>query len=81
MIALAERGTMLDPGPCVYMEKMAGAEEIADLLDLDRPLPETLELIAQRKGASIGDVTVVMLDRPRHEAAMREVREAGGGFV
>ncbi len=78
VIALAERGTMFDPGPCVYMEKMAGAEEIADLLDLDRPLPETLELIAQRKGASIGDVTVVMLDRPRHEAAMREVREAGG---
>ncbi len=78
VIALAERGTMFDPGPCVYMEKMAGAEEIADLLDLDRPLPETLQLIAQRKGASIGDVTVVMLDRPRHENAMREVREAGG---
>jgi fructose-1,6-bisphosphatase II len=77
VIALAERGTMLDPGPCVYMEKMAGSEEIADLLDLDRPLPETLELIAERKGGTIGDVTVVMLDRPRHEEAMREVREAG----
>ena len=46
VIALAERGTMFDPGPCVYMEKMAGAPEIADLLDLDRPLPETLKLIA-----------------------------------
>ncbi len=78
VIALAERGTMFDPGPCVYMEKMAGAEEIADLLDLDRPLPETLKLIAERKGGSVGDVTVVMLDRPRHEEAMREVREAGG---
>ncbi len=77
VIALAERGTMFDPGPCVYMEKMAGAEEIADLLDLDRPLPETLKLIAQRKGGNIGDVTVVMLDRPRHEEAMREVRDAG----
>ena len=41
VIALAERGTMFDPGPCVYMEKMAGGEEIADLLDLDRPLGET----------------------------------------
>ena len=77
VIALAERGTMFDPGPCVYMEKMAGGEEIADLLDLDRPLPETLKLIAERKGGSVGDVTVVMLDRPRHEEAMREVREAG----
>jgi fructose-1,6-bisphosphatase II len=78
VIALAERGTMFDPGPCVYMEKTAGGEEIADLLDLDRPLPETLKLIAERKGGSVGDVTVVMLDRPRHEEAMREVREAGG---
>ena len=50
VIALAERGTMFDPGPCVYMEKMAGGEEIADLLDLDRPLPETLKLIAAAQG-------------------------------
>src|ERR1044072_7514120 len=77
VIALAERGTMFDPGPCVYMEKMAGGEEIADLLDLDRPLPETLKLIAERKGGSVGDVTVVMLDRDRHKDAMVEVREAG----
>jgi fructose-1,6-bisphosphatase II len=77
VIALAERGSMFDPGPCVYMEKIAGGEEIADLLSLDRPLPETLELIAKRKHMSIGDVTVVMLDRPRHEEAMRQVREAG----
>src|SRR6476469_273724 len=72
VIALAERGSMFDPGPCAYRE------EIADLLDLDRPLPEMLKLIAERKGGSVGDVTVVMLDRPRHEDAMREVREAGG---
>jgi fructose-1,6-bisphosphatase II len=77
VIALAERGSLFDPGPCVYMQKMAGGEEIADLLDLDRPLQETLKLIAARKHMSIGDVTVVMLDRPRHEQAMRQVREAG----
>src|ERR1041385_3404798 len=46
VIALSERGTMFDPGPCVYMEKMAGAEEIADLLDLDRPIGDTLKLVA-----------------------------------
>ena len=77
VIALSERGTMFDPGPCVYMEKIAGGAEIADLLDLDRPLPETLQLIAERKGTDIGDVMVVMLDRERHHDAMREVREAG----
>src|SRR5205085_432998 len=73
----AARGSMFDPGPCVYMEKIAGGEEIADLLSLDRPLPETQRLIAERKGMGIGDVTVVMLDRPRHEDAMKQVREAG----
>src|SRR5579862_2223133 len=49
VIALAERGTMFDPGPCVYMEKIAGGPEVADLLDLDRPLTETIALIAERK--------------------------------
>src|ERR1700683_2545955 len=60
VIALSPRGTMFDPGPCVYMEKIAGGAEIADLLDLDRPLGETLGLIAERKRTAIGDVTVVM---------------------
>jgi fructose-1,6-bisphosphatase II len=77
VIALSERGTMFDPGPCFYMEKIAGGPEIADLLDLDRPLPETLAAIAERKGRDIRDVMVVMLDRPRHHDAMRQVREAG----
>jgi fructose-1,6-bisphosphatase II len=77
VIALSERGAMFDPGPFVYMEKIAGGPEIADLLDLDRPLPETLALIAERKRIDIRDVMVVMLDRERHQDAMREVREAG----
>jgi fructose-1,6-bisphosphatase II len=77
VIALAERGAMFDPGPCVYMEKLAGGAEIADLLDLERPLPETLKLIAARKGVDIRDVVVVMLDRPRHHEQMAAVREAG----
>ncbi len=77
VIALAERGAMFDPGPCVYMEKIAGGPEIADLLDLDRPLPETLGLIAERKGIDIRDVMVVMLDRERHHEAMKQVRDAG----
>jgi len=77
VIALSERGTMFDPGPCVYMEKIAGGPEIADLLDLDRPLAGTLGLIAERKHRDIRDVMVVMLDRERHQEAMGEVRDAG----
>src|ERR687887_1348626 len=77
VIAMSERGTMFDPGPCVYMEKIAGSEEIADLLDLDRPLRETLELIAKRKDCDIRDVMVVMLDRERHQDAVKQIREAG----
>jgi fructose-1,6-bisphosphatase II len=78
VIALAERGTMFDPGPCVYMEKMAGGDDIADLLDLDRPLGRTIELIAERRGTDVRDVMVVTLDRPRHEAGIQAIREAGG---
>jgi fructose-1,6-bisphosphatase II len=77
VIALSARGTMFDPGPCVYMEKMAGSPEIADLLDLDRPLGQTVTLVAERKGCAIGDVMVVVLDRPRHEAGIKAIREAG----
>src|SRR5918911_3450428 len=77
VIALAERGSMFDPGPCVYMEKIAGADDIADLLDLDRPLKDTLAAVAKRRGVGIGDVMVVVLDRPRHEEAIAEIRAAG----
>src|ERR687896_131713 len=78
VIALSERGTMFDPGPCVYMEKMAGGEHIADLLDLDRPLGKTVELVAERKGTDVRDVMVVVLDRPRHEDGIEAIRAAGG---
>src|SRR5271168_4107621 len=77
VIALASRGSMFDPGPCVYMEKMAGAPEIADLLDLDRPLGETVQLVAARKGCPVRDVMVVVLDRPRHEEGVKAIRAAG----
>src|SRR5213595_1263922 len=77
VIALSERGTMFDPGPCVYMEKLAGGPRIADLLDLDRPLGTTVRLVAERKGTDVNDVMVVCLDRPRHEEGIRAIREAG----
>ena len=77
VIALSERGTMFDPGPCVYMEKIAAGPELADLLDLDRPMSETVKLAAERKGTDVRDVMVVVLDRPRHEDTIDEIREAG----
>ncbi len=77
VIALSPRGTMFDPGPCVYMEKLAGSREIADVLDLNVSLSETVRRAAERKGTDIRDVMVVTLDRPRHEAGIREMRQAG----
>jgi fructose-1,6-bisphosphatase II len=77
VIALSERGTMFDPGPCVYMEKIAGADEIAGCLSLDDPLPEVLRRVAERRGRDIGDIMVVMLDRERHQEAVGQIRAAG----
>jgi fructose-1,6-bisphosphatase II len=77
VIALSARGTMFDPGPCVYMEKLAGGADIADLLDLDRPMGETLRLIAERRTCDIRDIMVVTLDRPRHEEGIAAIRQAG----
>jgi len=77
VIALADRGAMFDPGPCVYMEKMAGGDEVADLLDLDRPLGRTVELIAERRGVDVNDVMAVVLDRERHQEGIQAIRDAG----
>jgi fructose-1,6-bisphosphatase II len=77
VIALSERGTMFDPGPVFYMEKMAGRDEFVDLLDLDRPLGRTVELVAERKGTDVRDVMVVVLDRPRHQEGIKAIRAAG----
>jgi fructose-1,6-bisphosphatase II len=77
VIALAERGTMFDPGPCVYMEKLAGGPEIADLLSLDDPLEEVVRHVAERRGVGPGDITLIMLDRPRHQEMVDRLREIG----
>jgi fructose-1,6-bisphosphatase II len=77
VMALSERGTMFDPGPCVYMMKVAAQQAFAHLLDLDRPLTETLALVAKEKGTDVRDVTVMMLKRDRHAQAVEEIRRAG----
>ncbi len=78
VIAIAPRGSMFDPGPCVYMEKLAGGRDIADLLDLDRPVVETLGLIAERRKKDVSEVLMITLDRPRHAEQIEAVRAAGG---
>ena len=77
VVALSERGTMFDPGPCVYMEKLAGGPRIADLLSLDEPLGDVVTKVAERKDADPSEVTVVMLDRERHADGIAELRKVG----
>lgn len=78
VIAVAERGTMFNPGPCVYMEKIAyGPECVGYGISLDNSPTRNLELVAEAKSESVGDVTAVILDRDRHTELIAEVREAG----
>ena len=67
VVALAERGTMFDPGPCVYMEKLAVGREFAAVVDFEAPIEDNLRRIAQAKGSDVTELTVCILDRPRHE--------------
>jgi fructose-1,6-bisphosphatase II len=67
VVALAERGTMFDPGPCVYMEKLAVGRDAADVVDFQAPVEDNLRRIAEAKGFDVEELTVCILDRPRHE--------------
>ena len=77
VVAVADRGTMFDPGPCVYMEKIAAGEEARDVIDIEAPISDNLAKVAKVKGGSVEDVTVTILERSRHEQIVKEVREAG----
>jgi fructose-1,6-bisphosphatase II len=77
VIALSERGTMFNPGPCVYMEKIAAGPAAADAIDLNAPIKANLHAVAKALGERVSDVTAVILDRERHEGIIRECREAG----
>src|SRR3982751_1663046 len=77
VIAVAERGTMFDPGPCVYMDKIAVGPQAADVVDIDAPVKANIEAVAKALGEDVDDITAVILDRPRHEEIIRQCREAG----
>ncbi len=77
VIAVSERGTMFDPGPCVYMEKLAVGPEAAGVIDLRATPTENLEAVARAKGTSVRDLTVEILERERHRDLIAEVRATG----
>ncbi len=77
VIAVSDKGTMFDPGPCVYMEKIAVGPGCADAIDLAKSPTENLQQIAEAKNKTVRDLTAVILDRDRHSDLISEVREAG----
>ncbi|MBR7830216.1 class II fructose-bisphosphatase [Actinospica sp. MGRD01-02] len=77
VIALAERHSMYDPSAVFYMEKLVAGPEAAGAVDITAPVAHNIQAVARAKGGSPSEVTVVILDRPRHEGLVREVREAG----
>jgi fructose-1,6-bisphosphatase II len=77
VIAVAERGTMFSPGAALYMDKIAVGPEAADAIDIDATPTENLERVAEAKGVEVNDLTVVVLERDRHDDLIAELREAG----
>ncbi|GAA4963612.1 MAG: class II fructose-bisphosphatase [Streptomycetaceae bacterium] len=77
VMAVAERGSMYDPSAVFYMEKLVTGPEAADVVDLTAPVGENIRRVAKAKNSAPEDVTVCILDRPRHESIVKEIREAG----
>ena len=77
VLAVSDRGAMYDPSAVFYMDKLATGPEAADVVDITVPPRENIARVAKAKGAAREDVTVCILDRPRHEDLVRQVRDAG----
>jgi len=77
VLAVADRGTMYDPSAVFYMEKLVAGPEAAEYVDITAPASVNIRRVAKAKGCAPEDVTVVLLDRPRHTGLAREIREAG----
>ncbi|MEZ7003816.1 class II fructose-bisphosphatase [Streptomyces sp. AD55] len=77
VLAAAERGSMFDPSAVFYMDKLVTGPEAADFVDIDAPVSVNIRRVAKAKRSTPEDVTVVILDRPRHQALIKEVRETG----
>lgn len=76
-VALAPRGTMFDPGPFLYMNKIAVGPETKGVVNIEAPVEHNLQAIARASGKTVEDLTIVILDRPRHDRLIAEVRRVG----
>ncbi len=79
MIAVADRGSMLDASSVFYMRKMVASHEGMGVLDITKPIGDNIRALAKAKGKPVEEMRVAVLDRPRHEDLIREIREAGAG--
>ncbi|BCL22756.1 class II fructose-bisphosphatase [Streptomyces tuirus] len=77
VLAAAERGSMFDPSAVFYMDKLVTGPEAADFVDINAPVSVNIRRVAKAKRSAPEDVTVVILDRPRHEGIIKEIRETG----
>ena len=77
VIALAPRGTMFDPKGAFYMNKIVTGPEAASVIDITAPAGENVKRVAKAKGVDVSDITVIVLDRPRHAQLLKELRQAG----
>jgi fructose-1,6-bisphosphatase II len=77
VLAVADRGTMFDPSAVFYMDKLVTGPEAADYVDINAPASVNIRRVAKAKHSAPEDVTVVILDRPRHESLVKEIRETG----
>ncbi|MGD1222737.1 MULTISPECIES: class II fructose-bisphosphatase [Streptomyces] len=77
VLAAADRGTMFDPSAVFYMDKLVTGPEAADFVDINAPVSVNIRRVAKAKRVTPEDVTVVILDRPRHEGIIKEIRETG----
>jgi fructose-1,6-bisphosphatase II len=77
VLAVSPRGSMYDPSAVFYMEKLVTGVEAADVVDIRYPIAENIHQVAKAKGSTPSDVTVVLLDRPRHDQMAREIRDTG----
>jgi fructose-1,6-bisphosphatase II len=76
-VAIAPRGTMFDPGPFVYMDKIAVGPQAKGKIDIEAPVSDNLKVIAQAMGKTVEDLTTIVLDRPRHDNLVAKIREMG----
>jgi fructose-1,6-bisphosphatase II len=77
VLGVAPRGTMFNPGPAVYMKKLVVSSAVARLVDLDAPIGDTVAAIARASDRTVPDLTVAVLDRPRHDQLVSDIRRAG----